>query len=611
MVFKLEGAQDAPQAGKPFKLEGAQDAPKAEPSFGQRVKDDFSKRASGDIGKQLASGEISAPSAALQTVEQGGGFMGDVAGEAIKSGLSHVPEVVKQPVAQKAKQAAQYVAGTDVGKVGIAKTKQAAQAWEEFSKKHPEAAADIGGLPNLLNLIPATKLAGAAGGMAAAVGEKAAPALASAGEAAVKSGTKDIAERKANTFIDLVSPRETKKVSEANVGKTVEKGLLRQQEVVPDKFMQDTAHTVSQVPGINPNRSFQYNYNKIAAENKAEATKLRSALEAANVTVPLEKIGQATENVKKGLAKQTFLVGDAKRVSDKMLMEAGSLLQKNGNTAAGLLKTRQEFDVWAKGQMSGDPFSDSNKARGASLKAVRDSLNNLIIDAVPDAKVKQSLTKQFHLYNALDNIKSKAAREGKNVLSRGLQRAEDIIPTSHPFLRHTLGAPLGLAASVPIGVYKAGKYAAPRVKQGIGKGLTSMSDILAGSPKKEPQKLLTKAAPDVYTVDRQNVAKPITNAERQAAEAARTKATATGLTSDVRAAQIRNEVNKAYEQRNIARNAVKEEQIAKIAEQSAVPVEQLVDMSDKNIKELAAILGKEHSDTAFAQALRKAVREKK
>lgn len=609
MVFKLEGAQDDTQAGKPFKLEGAQDA---EPSFGQRVKEDFSKRASGDIGKKLASGEISAPSAALQTVEAGGGFVGDVAGEAIKSAI---PDAVKKPVvdwAGKVRNVVEASGKTLPGQQEISsKAKQAKQAWEVFSKKHPEAAADIGGLPNLLNLVPAAKVASSVGGIAATAGEKLAPSLAKAGETAIKSGAKDIADRKAQSFVDLISPRETKKVAEANVGKTVEKGLLRQQEVVPDKFMQDTAHTVSQVPGINPNRSFQYNYNKIAAENKAEAVKLRSALEAANVTIPLEKIGQATEKVKKDLSKQTFLVGDAKRVSDKMLIEAGNLLQKNGSTAAGLLKTRQEFDAWAKGQMSGDPFSDSNKARGASLKAVRDSLNNLIIDAVPDAKVKQSLTKQFHLYNALDNIKSKAAREGKNVISRGLQRAEDIIPTSHPFLRHTLGAPLGLAASVPRGLYKAGKYAAPRVKQGIGKGLTAMSDILAGPVKKEPQKLLTKAAPDVYTVDRQNVAKPITNAERQAAEASRTKATATGLTPDVRASQIRNEVNKAYEQRNLARNAVKEEQIAKIAQQSVVPVAQLVEMSDKNIKELSDILGKEHSYTAFAQALRKAIREKK
>ena len=61
----------------------------------------------------------------------------------------------------------------------------------------------------------------------------------------------------------------------------------------------------------------------------------------------------------------------------------------------------------------------------------------------------------------------------------------------------------------------------------------------------------------------------------------------------------------------MARNATKEAEIAKIAEQSSVSVEQLIGMADKNITELAKIVGKKGSDTAFAQALRIAVKNKK
>lgn len=127
-----------------------------------------------------------------------------------------------------------------------------------------------------------------------------------------------------------------------------------------------------------------------------------------------------------------------------------------------------------------------------------------------------------------------------------------------------------------------------------------------------PSPTLSLSAPEaVSIVDRVGNIRPMTPQERQAAALARQNALDSGLTPDVRGAQIRNEVAKAYEQRDLQRDAVKEEQIAKIAEQSSVPIDQLVDMADKNIKELAEILGKKGSDTAFAQALRIAVRNKR
>lgn len=493
MPFKIEGAKDATQAPKGFTIEGAKDAitPKQETPFLQRVGEDFAKRKTQEqeaISKSFL-GEQSPASAALQGV---GSYMareGDVIGEAAKSAMSYVPESIKQPVIEKAKQAGKYVAGTDIGKAGIAKAVDAKKAWDEFATNHPEFARNIGGAANIASAFPATGGAAAAKNVlqdvAVSAGKKAAPLLEKAGEAATKAGVKQAAEREAKSLIDLVSPRETKRVAEENVGKTVEKGLLRRQEVIPDKFTQDIASTVGQVPGVSSGRSYQYNYNKIAAENKAEAQKLSATLKAANVTVPPEKINQAVLDVRNSLAKQTFLVGDAKKVSDKMLTEAGSLLQKNGNTADGLLKTRQEFDAWAKGQMGGDPFSDSNKARGASLKAVRDSLNNLIADAVPNALVRQSLTKQFHLYSALDNIKSKAAGEGENIITRGIAKLEDTLPTKNPYLKHAAGlAGLGLAATHPATLAAAVPYAAykgatsPTTKKVIGKGLTKLSDVL-------------------------------------------------------------------------------------------------------------------------------------
>lgn len=486
MPFKLEGAEDISQSKKPFKLEGAQDATSsgAEPSFIQRVGEDASKRVGQEKEaiKQGVLGQQSLPSTALQTVGAGAGLVGDIGTEALKSAT---PAFIKEPLAAKVKQAGEYIAGTDIGKKAITKATETKQAWEDFSKKHPEAAKDLSAMGNIFTTLPISKEAGS---LASSVGEKAAPSIKKAGENLIKKGEKQAIEKRSKNIIDLISPKETKKVAEANVGKTVEKGLLRKQEVIPDKFTLDIANTVNQVPGVNPNRSYQYNYNQIAAENKNEAKKLSSALKAANVTIPNEKINQAALNIKSSLAKQTFIVGDAKKVSDKMIKEAGSLIKKNGNTAAGLLKSRQEFDTWAKGQMGGDPFSDANKARGASLKLVRESINNLIADSVPDANVKASLTKQFHLYNALDNIRSKAAKEGKNVITRSVAKLENSIPTNNPYIKHAAGlAGLGLAATHPASLAAAVPYMAykgatsPVIKKTIGKSLSGIGKILGAN----------------------------------------------------------------------------------------------------------------------------------
>lgn len=495
MPFKLEGAQDVTadtaQVSKPFKLEGAQDTSNKDgPSFSQRVGADISENVKNIAESNLAQdmGKIGNIHAGVNTAEGIGGIIGAPLNEAVQSGINAVPEVIKKPVGQAVKQAAEYAGSTNMGIVGRAGLGMAQRKLDELKSSDPELYKTVTGSPKLLNFLgisPTKSIGEAAGNVVVKGGEKVAPSLIKAGETLTKAGEAQAVQKEAKSLINLVSPKVTKKIAEENVGKTVERGLLRKQEIIPDKFTQDIADTVSKVPEVNPNRSYQYNYNKIAAENKAEAQTLSMALKASNVTIPANKINKAAQDVRDSLAKQTFIVGDAKKVSDKMMKEAGNLIKKNGSTAEGLLRTRQEFDAWAKGQMGGDPFSDSNKARGASLKAVRDSLNGLIADAVPSAQVKQSLTKQFHLYNALDNIRAKAAGEGKNIITRTIAKLEDNLPTKNPYIKHTASlAGLGLAATHPATLAAAVPYAAyrgitsPTTKKVLGGTLTRIGDAL-------------------------------------------------------------------------------------------------------------------------------------
>ena len=471
----------ASEGWSPAKLGDWKAAPKDEPSFSQRVGEDISQRLGQvqEAGKADLQGKQSGASTALQTVGAGAGLALDVGGEAVKSVVGAVPESIKQPVAAKAKQAAEYVAGTDVGKAGMAKAVQVKQAWDDLAKKHPEAAKDLSALGNIVMAFPGgagAEIVGstALSGIKAAGGEAAAPYIKKAGESLVKRGEKKAAQQETRDLVELLSPKLTKKEAEANVPKTEQVGVFRRNVVVPDEATLKVANTAGQVPGVNPSRSYQYNYNKIDNENVAEARRLSAALKEANVPIPPERVAQAAMDVRQLLAKQSFMVGDAKKASDKMMKEVGSLLKKNGYTAHGLLETRKEFDRWAQGQIKGDITTEPNTARKASWTAVRNSLNGLVADSVPDAKVRASLEKQSNLFTAMDNLTAKAAGEGKNIITRGIESAEDILPAI-PYVRPVVG----MAAALPYAAYK-GAARVP-VQKPIGKGLVKLGDVLSSS----------------------------------------------------------------------------------------------------------------------------------
>ena len=135
-------------------------------------------------------------------------------------------------------------------------------------------------------------------------------------------------------------------------------------------------------------------------------------------------------------------------------------------------------------------------------------------------------------------------------------------------------------------------------------------EVVEEATDKTPKLLGYTPESPIYKTNRQGVASKMTQADKEVAESARKKAIETGLTPDVRRSQIVNQVNKAYEQRGLQRNAIKEAEIAKIAEKSEVPIETLVELADKNIKELANLVGLKNSDTAFAAALKIAIKNK-
>ena len=113
-----------------------------EEGFVSGVASDFSKRVDSAAEAQVSAfeGKQSDQSAALQTIGQGAGFVGDI----VTRGLGAItPDFVKNAL----KGGIEKIAGTE-------KAQQVAQKYEQWKGEHPEAAANLEAVGNLSQIIP-------------------------------------------------------------------------------------------------------------------------------------------------------------------------------------------------------------------------------------------------------------------------------------------------------------------------------------------------------------------------------------------------------------------------------------------------------------------------
>ncbi len=114
----------------------------------------------------------------------------------------------------------------------------------------------------------------------------------------------------------------------------------------------------------------------------------------------------------------------AQALLDKTL----NLLEGRPLTPANLIRVRQDLDKYILDN-KGTVFNavDEN-ALNVPFRTLRRSLNNIVDETVPSAKVKESLREQTLMYGALDNIGPKAAEESANIIGRTIQNVASVLP---------------------------------------------------------------------------------------------------------------------------------------------------------------------------------------
>lgn len=90
-------------------------------------------------GEELVGDEQSLIEGVFQTLGTGVGAVGDVIGEGLVSAVRALPEEIKEPVAETARQ----FLSTSVGQAGMAALGKGIEEWEEFKTNNPRAARNI------------------------------------------------------------------------------------------------------------------------------------------------------------------------------------------------------------------------------------------------------------------------------------------------------------------------------------------------------------------------------------------------------------------------------------------------------------------------------------
>ncbi len=455
--------------------------PKSEPeklSFLQRVGQDLKKRVgiAEEISDAVSSGEQSFAEGVLQIagkVGVGGTF--DLIQQGLTSVFRALPDAIEQPI----RDAGSAFLQTKIAQKGLSLLGEGMDVYNEWKAENPRAARNVEAVVDI-GLMFAPVKAKPKAVKPTAVGKL--------GKKAIVSAKKTKLGKQTSFIDDLVRPSQTKKVREAQVGKTLEtSGILRQKKIIPSIAEKSIAKEVAKIPNISKSKTLQGNYNIIAREVSNTAKKLEKDIKVNDFIFPKKEFLSELNLAKTRLVENPLIVGDAQKVAAKLIDQFERIITKNKNTGSGLLKSRKEFDNWMRNQKGGKVFDPANEnALTTAIKEIRQTANSFLNKKATNVAVKESLSKQSTLYRALDNIKPKAANEASNIIARAWQNASRVLTVKS-------GLTQSLALLAGIGGLGAAAVFAPFMRNllfGIGAFYLTGRAILAPNTRKFLGKLL-------------------------------------------------------------------------------------------------------------------------
>lgn len=385
----------------------------------------------------------------------------DVAGDAfITAGKAVLPESVQRGITS----AARYVGDS----APVQYIAEGLRSWEE---KDPDTFNEAKNSANILSTF-APRI----------------PLSTSIGTSARAGQTRYAAGQRKKGFETMLRPADVVNAS----GKTAEKGLLRSKVYDATDYEKRMYDKVVDVKKADPERSHLFNLNAMDDEVGRVRRKLDANLATADpISVP--SVMSDVDAAVRGVDNNPALVGDAGVAAQRIYGKFADIVEKYASPEGlidpvDLLQARRDLDFWLKSS-SGNIFDSTTSARAIAVKQLRQQINARVAEAAPSAEVLQSLQKQSDLLSARDIFTERAAKEGDNLLARGVQRVEDatgLMPTRTPqsTAANLSSIPaMGITGAATVGVLgarglnKATRAAAVATLEGIEKVVNSGGKI--------------------------------------------------------------------------------------------------------------------------------------
>lgn len=648
---------DAPTGGLPegFVLDTPQST-----SFSGRIKQDYANRLrkGENIAEEYVAGKQSYPETAAQFAGQGAAFGSDVLTEGLKSigkGISNVtPDFIEEPIKQGAKYGLDYVSSSPVGRATAKGANYAVQKYGDFAEEYPRAARNVEAATNIgLSVAPSVRVGGKSaasavesvakkgvGATGAVINKVAseAPTLTSAqrkiyssalfDEAAAKGGVLksdvwDVIEKKVEASLPhemSLDPSPSvftgmKELVKANKGKPItldgveamDKSLTTliskeyqavkgaSPEAIKLQELQSEIRDLAYNPergmvdgGDNGFKAYQEAVKEWSVAKKKEDIEniLQRATFTDNPSTSIKKQFAALYMDKKRIRgyseeQRAFIkkAGESSKFADFLRTTAGSRLIGSmlGGIAGGV----------AGGGVGAIPGAIGGAITGSAARGAATSLKKGQV-----RKLEKSIGKDSGANAIPRDVYKLPPDEAKEAIRKLRQDSQPVIGE--------------IVSDVPRGIRS---LPAPRKEPTIygtrpdNYRRVGSGDIVTPPP---PKTLSLPSPEPVTAVSRQGEARLMTPGERQAAEAARINSVETGLTPDVRRAQITNQQNQAYKQLEQQRAKTKEEQLIELLKQSQPSVPDMITVSKKKAAELAKALGKSPEASSIGKALERA-----
>jgi hypothetical protein len=419
------------------------------PNWAERVGQDFDKRIKNyeESYKKWQIGEIGETHAELQQLGDVTGFFGDVIGETMISaahGLGYItPDFIEDPIVDTFKSGWDFLVNTEAGETASEAASKGYEYYQAFKKENPNAAKDFESIVNIAILFAPVKVKRKAEPTPYYKGHldniytdsakirqsvnKNIGKLTVQGDALIAKGAKQEVNRSTKKIQQLLFPD---KPTGDMVRRTEQVGWMRRNVVTTSEAEKLMLKNVQKVEGLNLNRSPQWNFIKIRNANYKLGDDLIKKLEGSNIIIHPESVLKKIQaNVDEMIKNKPFLASDdAIKGQISINMEtAAKIINKHPPTPAGLLAARKEFDQVIKQQYGKAFDSAAVTSKSESLKVVRDTINKMIDDSVPDKQVKKILGEQHSLYKAMAMLEDKAMKDGAHRFGRLWQNLGRVI----------------------------------------------------------------------------------------------------------------------------------------------------------------------------------------